>query len=381
MKICGIVVEYNPLHNGHLYHIEKTKKITNCDMLIAVMSGNFVQRGEPAIVNKQIRTEMALKAGVDLIIEIPYLFSVGHADLFAFAAIKILNELGVNEIVFGSESNDLTLLKQIAEITDTNLFNQRLKIKLDEGFSYPESAFLAIKSLIKTNHELNPNDLLAIQYIRNIMKINPKIAINSIKRIHTNYNDSEIKHEGFASATSIRNALLNSRDIVNYVPQYTNNTLLSKKLHDWCDYFPYLKYQIISNQTNLHEIHDINEGLEKAIIKNVFKINSFTELVTSLVSKRYTKAKIQRILTHTLNHVTKDDAKYILEGPKYIRILGINNEKSQYLKQIKSNLNLPIITNVNKDNYSLLKLDLRINNIYHLQDIEKERKIPIIYRS
>ncbi len=378
MKICGIIVEYNPMHNGHLYHLEKCKKLTNCDMLIAVMSGNFVQRGEPAIVNKQIRTEMALQAGVDLVIELPYLFAVSHADLFAFGAIKLLNELGVNEIIFGSETNDLNLLKNIAEITESTLFNQQIKVKLGEGYSYPESAYLTIKSLIKTDHELDANDLLGIQYIRNIIKINPKISFNSIKRIHTKYNDSKISHETFASATNIRNALLNNQDITNYVPQYVNTVLTNNSLHSWYDYYPYLKYQIISNQDNLNEIHDINEGLEKAIIKNVSKNDSFTDLVQSLVSKRYTKAKIKRILTHTLNRVTKVDALNILDGPKHIRILGIKKEKSQYLKQIKKKTNIPIITNVNKDNYSQLKLDIRINEIYHLQDGDTERKIPII---
>lgn len=380
MKISGIIVEYNPLHNGHLYHLNEVKRISESDCIIAVMSGNFTQRGEPAIINKTIRTFLALKAGVDIVVELPYIYAVGHSDLFSFGAISILNHLGVNEIIFGSEENNLSLLKEISQIIDTPLFNDLLKDYLDKGFSYPESASLSINDTLKKDIRLLPNDLLALQYTRQANKINKNINVKSIKRIHNNYHDKDINLEGITSATSIRNALINKQDISNTVPSYTLKALNNTTLHYWENYYPYLKYKIISMKDALENIHDVNEGFQNAIINNINQCNDFTQLVTNLTSKRYTKGKVQRILTHILNHITKDEVSkhQIHNGPQYIRILGFKKEKSHIIKQLKENSLLPVITNINKSNYHYVKLELKVSSVYHIIDNDKERKIPVI---
>lgn len=376
MKICGIIVEYNPLHNGHLYHLQETKKLSQCDLLIAIMSGNYTQRGDVALLNKTIRTKLALMAGVDVVIELPYIYAVGHADLFSFGAISLLNYLGVQEIVFGSEANNLKLLTKIAKIIDTPQFNDLVKSYLDEGLSYPESTSLAINNLMKEKVNCLPNDILAIQYIRQAQRINKNITLKSIKRVGNNYHDIVIT-DNKTSATSIRHALENKKDISKVVPEYTYEAIKNATLHFWHQYFPYLKYQILSLKENLSLIHDVNEGIENAIINNITKYHDFNSFVSSLISKRYTKGRIQRILTHILNHVTKEEFNKHKEM-MYIRILGFKKEKSHLIQNLKKHCTIPIITNINKNNYPYVKLDLKVSDVYHIIDNDKERKIPLI---
>lgn len=376
MKITGIIVEYNPLHNGHLHHISKTKEKSKCDILIAVMSGNFMQRGEPAIIDKHLRTMLAIKSGVDLVVELPYSYAVQSADIFALGAIKILNELGVDDIYFGSESDNVKSLELIAKLLDSKHFNEIVKEKIKEGISYPSACSYAIKKLTNINDRLYSNDILGIQYIRNILKINNNIMYHTIKRIHSNYNDESFTHSNIASATSIRNSVLKDEDISNFVPSYTLEILNKKQLVSWDDYFPYLKYQIISNQANLSKIHDVNEGIENAIFNNIHKVNNFNDLINSLISKRYTKSKIKRIMCHILNNITKEEIN--INKLQYIKILGFNKEKSNLIKNINGSSNIQLITNINKKNYQYVKLDEKVSQIYHLCDNSKSRKIPVI---
>jgi predicted nucleotidyltransferase len=382
MKVTGIIVEYNPFHNGHSYHLNETIKHTNSDIIIAVMSGNYTERGEPAIIDKKLRTELALKAGVDIVIELPYLFAVGHADLFSFGAISLLNYCKVNEIVFGSESNDPDNLNNLAETLFKPDFDVLLKAFLAHGYSYPKAANLALEKLLNKKYHLNANDLLGIQYIHQIKKINPNITYRTIKRIHNEYNTELISHNSIASATSIRNALKMGDNISSLVPKASLKMLETEKLHFWDEYFPFLKYQIISNQNSLKNIHDVNEGIENRIIAKIKTARTFDALVAQLVSKRYTKGKIKRILTHILNHVTKTEVKHynINQGPNYLRILGFNESKSGFLKDLKQDFQIPIITNINKTNYHLLKLDLRVNEVYHCIDDSTEQKIPVMIK-
>ncbi|NLG82275.1 MAG: nucleotidyltransferase [Bacilli bacterium] len=381
MKIAGIIVEYNPFHNGHLYHLQETKRITNCDVLIAVMSGNFTERGEVAILDKHVRTRLALEAGCDVVIELPYLYAVASADLFSYGAIYLLNQCGVSEIVFGSESNDYLILSEKADLINQPAFDEKIKVFLAEGFSYPKAAELALSSLTNTAMEIKSNDILGIQYIRQIKRINPNIKYHTITRLGNAYHDQEIKSNQFASATAIRKAIKENKEICDVVPPYTAHALKNECLHFWEDYYPFLKYQILANHTNLHNIHDISEGLEKAIINAVKETTSFADLASSLVSKRYTKGRIQRCLTHILNNITKNDVKsYNLSaGPKCLRILGLRQDKSFIIQQLKKISTIPIVTNITRDNYNEVKLDLQVSQIYHLIDNKEERKIPIIF--
>ena len=380
MKITGIIVEYNPFHNGHLHHLQETKRLSQCDILIAVMSGNFLQRGEPAIVNKHLRAQMALQCGVDLVVELPYSYAVQNADLFAFGAVYLLNELQVDDIYFGSETNQVNHLKKIAQFTDTEAFNKEVKKWLDHGYSYPSSCQNAINTCLGTDQPFNPNDLLGIQYIRSILNINPKIKFQSIKRIHSNYHDVEITHEEIASATSIRHALYENKLINPYVPHATQKLLFQQTHVFWDAFYPLLKYQINLKGKDLSNFHDVNEGFEHAILKHINETDTFNALVEQLTSKRYTKAKVQRVLTHILNDITKNDidTNELKQGPKYIRILGINKDKSHVLQYIKTKTSLPLITNLTKEDLQRVEIDEKTSRVYHLVLNSEPKKIPEI---
>ena len=228
MKIAGIITEYNPLHNGHLYHIQKTRELTNCDLLICVMSGHFVQRGEPTIINKWIRTETALNSGIDLVLELPYPFVVQSAKHFADAAIRILELVGCSDVVFGSESNDIDTLKLMAELS---INVDGLKENLNMGMGYPKAYGLVQGSF-------HPNDILGIAYLKALSETNMKG--HCIQRTN-HYHDEELNHS-IVSATAIRKAIIEHKDIHAYTTMA--NELSMHTSINWENYFDYLKTKL-----------------------------------------------------------------------------------------------------------------------------------------
>lgn len=362
MIITGIVVEYNPFHNGHIYHINKAKELTNCDLLIAVTSGNFTQRGEPSVISKFIKTEAALKYGVDLVIELPYIYTVQNASIFGEYSIKLLDAMGVNNVVFGSETNNLEELKKMA---DLNINIDHLKEEMNKGLSYPKAYGLLSSSLY-------PNDILALTYLRAIKNTN----INPITIQRTNdYKGLELNE--IASATAIKQAIIEGKSVSRQTPIKIKEPLFFK------DFYPFLrKLLIMKDKDELKEIFLVSEGIENLLIKNALKYTNYEDFLNNSISKRYTKNRIQRICLSIINNIKKED---VINLPKldYIRVLGFNAKGQEYLKKFE-NEEYKIITQFKNIPSPYKDIEWRINNLYasYLNDptgyIKEELKGPII---
>ncbi|HPF83333.1 MAG TPA: nucleotidyltransferase [Bacilli bacterium] len=367
----GIICEYSPFHNGHLYHINKIKEMYKDCNIILVMSSLFLERGEVSILDKWDKTEIALNMGVDVVVELPFIFSSQSADIFAYGAIEILKNMNVDKIVFGSEINDIRILNEIASIQINNKeFDNEVKNYLDEGFNYPTSLSKAINDKIGYTVD-NPNDLLGISYIKQILLQKANIEPICIKRT-SDFNSKKLTGT-ITSASSIREAIKKNKSIKKYVPNIVykylkNNTYFNE------DYLLYLKYKIISEIDNLNSYQTVDEGIEGRIKKYIFESNNWEELVNKIKTKRYTYNKINRMLIHILCGFTKKEAsKY--KHNEYIRILGFNENGKKHLNKIKKNSNLPIITGYSNTNSEILNIEYRVSNIYYMANKEKNKTI------
>ena len=375
--VVGIICEYNPFHNGHVYHLSKVKELFPNSLVVLVMSSCFTERGEISLLNKWDKTDIALNYGVDIVIELPFFYATNSADYFAEGSIKILNELNCNYLVFGSEINDIDKLNKIANTQISNKeYDKLVKEYLDKGNNYPTSLSLAIKDLINEKID-TPNDLLAISYLKQIKLLNSNIKPISIKRTN-NYHDKEIK-DVITSATSIREAINNNKDIKKYVPIETYNSI--NKI-DYTKYFNLLKYKILS-ENNLDKYLDINEGLDKRIKKAIIKANNLDELINLVKTKRYTYNKINRLLLHIYTGTTKDEVDK-LNKLTYIRVLGFTNNGKKHIKEIRNNTNIPIITNYHELDDYILDNELKVTYLYNFLINKEElnlielKSIPII---
>jgi len=358
MNIVGIICEYNPFHNGHIYHLNKVKELFPDSLIILVMSGNFTQRGIPSVIDKWDKTEIALKYEIDLVIELPFVFATQSADIFAHGAISILKELKAEYLVFGSESNDVENLKRLADISLNNTEYQTLiKKYLDDGLNYPTALSKALESFNKTTIT-TPNDLLGLSYIKEIIKQNANITPISIKRTN-DYHSKEL--DDISSATSIRNALLENKDIHKYVPEEVINCIL-KNTYFQNDYFPFLKYKITTTD-DLSIFQTVDEGIETRIKKNILDTTCWEDLVEKIKTKRYTYNKINRMLIHILCNFTKEKAQKWKEI-EYIRVLGFSENGQKYLNKIKKETNVDIVTTFSKGNSDMLEYEQLVTNVF-----------------
>ena len=357
MNVIGIVCEYNPFHLGHLYQLKKVKEMYPNSIIIVVCSSNFTQRGDVSIINKWDKTKIALDYGVDIFIELPFGYATQSSDIFAKGAIEILNHLKIDTLVFGSESNNIQELTNLANIQLNNKeYNNIVKDYLDNGINYPTALSKALSDI--TNTTINkPNDLLGLSYIKEIIRNNYKITPVTIKRTN-DYHSKDI-NSNIINASLIRKLLIEKNDITNYIP---NNTYKYLKLLSLNDFYPYLKYQIINNSNKLNNYQTVDEGIENRIIKNTYKSSNYNELVMNIKTKRYTYNKINRMLLHILTNFTKEEAQSIKID--YIRLLGFTNAGQKYLNSIKKDINIPIITRYKPNISNLLDLEFRANSIY-----------------
>ncbi len=358
MKI-GIIVEYNPFHNGHIYQINEIKKIYKDSSIVIVMSSSITMRGEISLLNKWQKTDVALNNGVDLVIELPSVFCQS-ADTFAYNAVKLLNEIGIDILVFGSESNDILKLIKIAKIQLNNKkFDNLVKANMNKGFNYPTSLSNAINDL--TSLKVNtPNDILAVSYIKSVLEINDKIIIKSIKRSN-DYNDL-VSDSDIISASNIRNKYLNNLDFKNSVPIETYNYLKQNNF-DFNLLFNLIKYTILINKDELFKFHLVDESICSRLYNAALISNNLNELILNVKTKRYTYNRISRILLFILFNITKVEANnFKLE---YIRILGMNKKGKEILKNAKKLSSLPILTKF-KNGYKLLNYELKITTIYSM---------------
>lgn len=373
MKAVGIIVEYNPFTNGHMYHLKQAKLLTGADIVIAVMSSNFVQRGEPAIISKEQRVNIALDAGIDIVVELPFLYTVENADFFAFGAVNILADLGVKNIVFGSETGNTA--EFLAKYNSSSIVQPHLdfliKDFMNEGLSYPAAMNKALKEIDCFQLE-TPNDILGFAYQKVINEQNLNIKIMTIKR-NVDYHDENLCE--LASASSLRKAIKEGKELSAYTPfPYINN------FHYLEDYFDMLKNTLImSSPEELSSYHLINEGVEYLFKKKIIESNSMNEFIKKCISKRYTAARIKRMIIHILAKTNKKEAKdYLSSKPPYIRILGINQKGEAYLKEKRKEIPTPVINRFEGKKYPLLNLERRTTYLYFstheniLEEYEKE---------
>ena len=356
MEKIGIICEYNPFHNGHIYHINRIKEMYPNSLIILVMSGNITQRGQFSILDKWEKTDIALDY-IDLVVELPSIFTIQSADGFAKGAVTILKNLNIDKIVFGTENLNVEELTEIAKIQKKEDFNSLVKKYLDEGINYPTALSKGTYKLTNIKIE-SPNDLLGLSYVKETLNTNIKPI--TIKR--TNDYHSKTLNNKISSATSIREAIKKQKDIKPYVPKKTYCYL---KNYKETNYFDYLKYKIISEIDNLNTYLNVDEGLENRIKKYIYKCNSLEELINKIKTKRYTHNKIKRMLLCILLGITKDYNKQ--KKLEYIRVLGFNKKGEKYLKEIKEFSKIPIITNFT-NKYKGLELELKIAHLYYKKD-------------
>ncbi len=349
MEVIGIICEYNPFHNGHLYHIKKIKELYPNSLIILVLNGYFLERGEISILSKEAKTKIALAHGIDIILELPVIYGTQSADTFASVALKILNNFHVNKIIFGSESNEIEKIKEIASKQLDEEYNKLVKEYLDNGLNYPT----ALAKALNIDFEFLPNDLLGISYTKAIIQNNYNIEPITIKRTSAYHDTSSNDH--IVSASNIREKIKNNEDISKYIPinikDFINNT-------NYDNYFRLLKYKI-NTDNDLNEYLDVDEGIEYRLLEYINKSKNIDEFINNIKTKRYTYNKLNRMFIHILLSFLKTDNVDI----EYIRILGFNSNGKKYLNSIKENLE--ISTNINKDSIQY-KYELKASIIYDL---------------
>lgn len=366
MEVIGIIAEYNPFHNGHKYHIDKIKEMYPDSIIVLALNGYFLERGEISLLTKEDKAKLALDYGVDIVVELPFIFGSQSADIFADTAVKILHNFNVNKIIFGSESNDPHLLERLArtQLYDES-FNDKVKEALKNGANYPT----ALAKALDVEFDFNPNDLLGISYIKSSLIHNYDIEFETIKRTNM-YHDNDLD-EDVVSASNIRERLINNEDISKYVPYGVKDYLVTfnnKK------YFELLKYEILTNN-HLEDILTVDEGLHNKLKKEIIRAFNIDDLIYLVKSKRYTYNKISRMLVHILLNVPK--RKYSLE---YTKVLGFTIKGQKYLSKIKEDIILPTNPIINSDQFNY---EIKASFIYDILTNEKTisfetRNKPII---
>ena len=388
MKSVGLIVEYNPFHNGHAFHLQASKEAANADVVIAVMSGNFLQRGEPALVSKWYRTRMALLNGVDLVFELPYSFAVQKAETFANGAISILEAAGCESLCFGSENGDIAAFLRTVTFLDEKQqpFNEKIKHFIKTGVSYPKATALSYQELADSENFLDlakPNNILGFQYIQAINRQKSKLRPLTISRKNADYHDEHFASETIASATSIRKAIFaeesKSANIKQYVPEPTYQILQEYKhhyggFHRWENYWELLQYRLItSSPGELKEIYEMEEGLENRLTKAAIESSSFQEYMEAVKTKRYTWTRLQRLAVHILTNAKKEELKRNSEKAAYVRLLGMTAAGKEYLNKMKKQFSLPLVTKLSTYNGTEIQQDIKAARVYAMVYPSRQR--------
>lgn len=381
MKACGLIVEYNPFHNGHIYHLKEAKKISDSDCLIAIMSGSFLQRGEPAIIDKFSRTKAALESGIDIVLELPYAYSVQSSELFSHGAIKALNALKISSLCFGSESGFINdFLNSYHNFKENKSeFNSILKNELTKGLSYPEAHNLAYNKIGFNLNVLQPNNILGFSYVKEILSNQLDINLYTLKRIDNDYHDTRIS-SNISSATSIRHEILENGitdKVISAIPlsmidELNSFYLKTNSFIDWENYFPLLQYKVLStSRTALSQIALVDEGIHNRIKDTAQDAQSFHHWMTLIKTKRYTWVKIQRIFTHILTSTTQNQLNHFHNNNNHVRLLGMSKVGQAYLNKIKPDLDINIITSLKS--YGKDSLEAKVSHIYYSAILPKYR--------
>jgi predicted nucleotidyltransferase len=398
MRAVGLVTEYNPFHNGHLHHLRESLRVTGAEAAVAVMSGHFLQRGEPAMVDKWVRTEMALAAGVDLVFELPFAFACNSAPHFAMGAVQTLDALGVvDSLCFGSEAGDLVQLNKVATVLAERQeeIESLTAARLRDGVNYPVARSEVLVGLLpEVSAEIlnSPNNILGIEYLKVLYSTNIRIQPYTIKRRGAGYHDTDVKSQ-IASATGIRRMIEAGEEIESLLPQpcrkVLHEALRAGRSLDTVRLFVALQSQMLQESETLNEIYLVDDGIDRRLDLAALKAASFDELVSGVKSRQWTLTRVQRILMYVLLQVKAVEMKaFIQTGPLYLRLLGSSERGRKILARARRRKKLPIIadparaTNTlrkfyrNRSAYQqlaeeMLRLDLRATRIYGLLQGER----------
>ena len=404
MKICAIICEYNPLHYGHLYHIQKAKELSGCDAVMCIQAGNWTQRGEPAITNKYVRARMALEAGADIVVQIPTAYCCSSAEIFAMAGVKIANSFeNVTHLAFGCETENYELLKEISKyfVNEPKEYKEKLKRFLDSGNSLPVARQKAIEELMKEDkvvfseitETLNiltkPNNILAIEYLKALQKTKSKIEPIFTTRSNSDYNSADLNGKD-SSATAIRTKLLSKgkiRSIRKLVPPFTYKLMKEDMdvfgLPDLELYNDLCSYVVKTSSANdFKNVYDVSEGIENRFIDSAKKFKDFNELLLDVKTKRYTYTRLKRIVLRLLLKIDKDIVSQIYKMDKlpFIKVLAFNAEKKDFLSNISADTNLiirnsNIVKNPSAEYKTLAEIEDRANAVFNML-LRKSKTIP-----
>ena len=385
MKAIGLIVEYNPFHNGHKYHLEKAMEIAKGDISIAVMSGNFLQRGEPALLNKWLRAEMAIENGVDVVVELPSFYSNQTAEIFGEGAVKIADRLHCSSIVFGAEEGDISKLTKLAEIQLSDAFHRIIKEKLATGLSYPNCVAMAYEEICGEKNILNPNNILGIEYIKAIKKLKSKTKALCIKREKAGYHDTEITDK-IASASGIRKMLFEKRyaEIEEVLPKASYDIIMNNlgKCAKFENFYPLIRFSLIKDKESLSSIQDMEEGLWNRLYKGALKNTYFEGFMKDISSSRYTQSRINRVLSHVLLKMEKDEIEDARKGLPYIRVLGYSPKGAEYMKMLKKEYGTEFIISLKNadkiiENKAFLDREIDRDTIYKMLYPYEDRPFAI----
>lgn len=386
MKVLGIIAEYNPFHFGHLYHLRESKEITGATHAIAVMSGNFVQRGEPAITDKWTRAQMAVNNGIDLVLELPFVFATSSAEYFGEAGVGLLESLGIVDFVsYGSETGSANQIEKAAEFLaeENEDFKKRLKNNLAQGLPFPSAREKAMSEAIPGLGEVlrHSNNILAVEYVKAAKRIGSKMNFVAVKRLGSNFNESSPDELSFSSATAIRKeiymgGLKKARDLI---PQESLDVFKSSRMHGLSyprkeDLFNCLQFKLrMAGHEELELIEGMREGLENRLKAAAYKSLDYDSLIGNVESKRYPRSSIQRLLLHLLAGLKKSELnEFRNAGAYYARVLGMNEKGKSLIREIKKKSDIAIITNVNRQKPEekllerMMEYDLKATDLYML---------------
>lgn len=364
MSVIGIVCEFNPFHNGHKYLIDSVK--TENDIVVAIMSGNFVQRGEPAIFPKETRVKAALLSGIDIVLELPFVYASASAEFFAFNAVKILSDFGCDKIAFGTENADIESLNKAVDILLKEDFDNEVKKYYNDGVSFPVARQMAFDKFNINCDISTPNNILAVEYIKAIRKLNAKIEPITVNRKGAGYNDTDAVDE-FASATHIRQLIYNNEAFENYVPNYLldlYNAEIENGRYVSIEKFDLAAFSILRSKLgdDLTDIANMGEGLDNRI-KSAIKNNiQLSKLYDEIKTKRYTHTRIKRAVLSTILDVESSDLEI---SPPYCRVLGFNIKASGKMGELAKNSKKPFVA-VYSDIVNLSSEDA--NRVFELEN-------------
>lgn len=374
MNFCGVICEFNPFHNGHKYIISEAKRQTNAE-IICLMSGNFVQRGAPAIASKYDRAKSAINFGANAVLELPTVFACSNAENFAFGAIKIFKALGINKIAFGIENTNLETLKQIAKLKfeNSNRFQNAFKNEIQNGINYNTALKRSIAKTLNNDSIIEilnkPNNVLAVEYLTAILKLNASIEPIAISRTDNGY-ESENPKANFLSASAIRNLILEGKDYSKFIPETAKPAeIFNVSQQTMLETLEVLK---IRNSTakNLEKFYDYSEGIEYRIKEMADKFPSYVEIKNNIVTPRYRLQRINKLLLYPVLKVTKKAVQLAKTTKPAVKVLAIQKSNLELLKTYNKNKISLIATNKDYNNLTnsqkqIIEIDLNASNIYN----------------